>query len=258
MWKDSWWIATKELKLQVPGVILTLLVTIFIAFLATPTIYSMVLNIFDSSEIYANRITFENRTFYIDSMITDFIFLGLTPSFSALFMWGPYISFRTMKEDPFSKRLAVYRILPVSTKTLTASRIFFMLSVFLLFTIAFYLTIFLAIPATFFDYFGYDHFFFFILFWVGYALVLGSLNMYVESGTNGKVLYIYSFINAVCLIILLLLLYLIWGVGVVEATILLISKYPVTPAIVSLICSILVVLIIAKLLNKRLAQRNYL
>ncbi len=258
MWKESWWITKKELKMQIPGIIITLLVTIFIAIIAVPTLYTFVLNIFDNPELYANRIVFEGKTLYVDSFILDFIFLGLTPSFSALFMWGPYISLRAIKEDPFGKRLAVYRTLPVSTNVLTASRVLFMLIIFVFLSAAFYLTIFLSVPDDFFSYFESPHFLSFILFWVGYALALGSLNTFIESGTNGKVLYIFLFTITVCLLIILLLVYQIWEVGIVETTIILISKSPVIPVIASLVCGILGVITMAKLLNKRLLDRDYL
>ncbi|SFL93347.1 hypothetical protein SAMN04487943_105151 [Gracilibacillus orientalis] len=258
MWKESWWLTKRELKMQIPGIIITLLVTILIGILVVPTINAFVLNIFGDSASYANRIIFDNHTFNIDSIIIDIIFLGLTPSFSTLFMWGPYLSFRTIKEDPFGKRLAVYRSLPISTNVLTASRILVMLSIFVLLSAAFYLTIILSVPAAFFDYFSFNYFLSFMLFWIGYALALGSVITYIESGTNGKVLFIFLFIITLCLIIVLLLVYQIWEVGVVEATILLISKSPIIPVIASIICSILGVITMTKLLKKRLLERDYL
>ncbi|MGP4040063.1 hypothetical protein ACTWP4_09235 [Gracilibacillus sp. D59] len=258
MWKESWWLTKRELKMQFPGIIVTLLVTIFIGGLAVPTLYSFVLNIFDDPTLYSNRIIFDEEVLYIDSFIIDVIFLGITPSFSALFMWGPYLSFRTIKDDPFGKRLAVYRSLPISTNVLTVSRILFMLSIFLLLSAAFYLTIFLSLPDAFFNFIGYTDFLSFMLFWIGYALTLGSVNTYIESGTNGKVLYIFLFVITLCLLIVLFLVYRIWEVGIVESTILLISKSPVIPVIASVICGILGLITMTKLLKKRLLERDYL
>ncbi|WP_018932183.1 hypothetical protein [Gracilibacillus lacisalsi] len=258
MWKNSWWIAKRELKMQIPGIILTLLFTIFIGIIITPTFYLNIINLFEDAGIYGSRLVFEGHTVYIDSILIDAIFLGFTPCLSALFMWGPYVSLRAIKEDPFGKRLAVYRSLPVSTEVLTLSRILFMLVIFVLFSAAFYLTITISVPNSIFIHLEYHQFLAFVLFWIGYALVIGSLNPYIESGTNGKVLYIYSFIMMVCLILVLFLVHQVWNTSIVNTTILLLTRAPVIPVIVSLTCGILGVITMAKLLNKRLSERDYL
>ncbi|WP_167577678.1 hypothetical protein [Ammoniphilus sp. YIM 78166] len=57
----------------------------------------------------------------------DILFVITTLSLGAIFMSGPYLSFRTIKEDPFNKRMAMLRSLPIPVSVLSLSRMIMML-----------------------------------------------------------------------------------------------------------------------------------
>lgn len=243
MWKDAWWLTKKELNMQFAGILFTLIFTIFMAFLATSYFHSLTQRVF------------LNQDSDFNFFILDLIFLGVTPSFAAVFMSKYYLQFQTIKDDPFGKRLAMYRSLPISINTLALSRILFMLVIFMVNSLFFYLVLYVALPSDF--YLDQQQILLFFLFWFGYSLSFGGLNTYVESGTNGKILMIFPLIFLVLLVVASFLVQNIWSIGMVEASIILIQNYPVTPGIISLLCGILSCLMIWKLLKKRLHKRDY-
>ncbi|SHN30496.1 hypothetical protein [Gracilibacillus kekensis] len=246
MWKDSWWLAKKELSFQFPGILLTLLATIIIAFFTVPQLDALV------------REMYSNETLYWNPFLLDLIFLGVTPSFSALFVWGPYLSLRTIKEDPFGKRMALYRSLPISMDVLIRSRILSMLVIFIIMSSAFYTIIFLMLPDSFFYNVEASQFLRFALTWFGYALVLGSVNTYIEFGTNGRVLYIFPLLFLIVIVLVRVACSNIWNMGVVEASILLVSRYSNIIVIATIILGVLGCVTISRMLKKRLLTRDFI
>jgi len=179
MWKQSWWLTKKEMKYNGYAFIFTGLVTILFGLWASMPLHQAVQQVFVSLN---------------HSIVLDVIFVGLTPAFAALFMSVPYLSFRTIKEDPFSKRMAFYRVLPISIHVLSMSRMMLMLITLLIMSSLFYLTLTVALPEQFYEYMTVYEFVIFILLWLGYAFALGGSNTVIEFGTNGKFLFIVPFI----------------------------------------------------------------
>lgn len=243
MWKNAWWLTKKEINMQLSGILVTFIVAIFIGFLTTSYLYTLVQSMFVNQEAHLNF------------FILDLIFLGITPTFAAVFMSKHYLQFQTMKSDPFGKRLAMYRSMPISIDILTLSRILFMLIILFINSLLFYVVIYIALPGD--VYLDQKLLLAFSLFWFGYALMLGGVNTFMESGTNGKILFLYSFSFLAFLVILIIFVQHNWSISIVEASILLVSNYPVISVIISLICGISGCIIITKILKKRLLVRDY-
>src|SRR5690606_6010146 len=107
----------------------------------------------------------------------------------------PYMSFAAFKEDPFNKRMAMYRSLPISLHAIVLSRTLLMLTTLFLVSTVFYLVLTLGLVnvTDFFTYISPLEYGYFIVFWGGYALALGGYNTFIEYGTNGKILHLASY-----------------------------------------------------------------
>lgn len=91
--------------------------------------------------------------------------------------------------DPFSKRLYFLRSLPVSVPQIVASRVLSMAPALVLNSVAFFGALYAfsgvmgsSVSAR----LGAPGYLWFALMWVGYALVWGGANLYVEQGTSGS------------------------------------------------------------------------
>lgn len=245
MWKDSWWLAKQEIKFQWPAFISTLMVTLIIALLTVSLLNQYVSKTFEWQDIYFNY------------WVLDLIFIGITPSFAALFMSSPYLSVRTIKEDPFGKRMEVYRSLPIPIEVLSKSRILLMFATLFVMSTAFYGTLLIALPASFYQHIPYTEFVIFILIWFGYAMGLGVLNTYIEFGTNGKILFLFPVIFLVLFFLLSFFMYNVAGYSIVEGSLLLIREFGWFAAVISLLFGFLGCYTINKLLKKRFLTRDY-
>lgn len=249
MWRQSWWVAGKELKYMAPAFLFTTLATIFLAVMA-----GTVLETYFHGQ-YVGEPRLFNRIFL------DMYFLGITPSLSALFMSGPYLSLRTIKEDPFGRRMAFLRSLPIPILVLVRSRMLIMLATFLPLTLVFYSSIYLSLSlfkpdavylSTFLDHFGPI-----AVTWTGYALLLGGVNTYVEYGTNGRMLYVTALISYLLLGAILSLVYFFSPKGVFGWSFDLVQNYGWLAAASSLMIGIAGYIVWQQLLARRLRQRDY-
>lgn len=244
MWKDSMWIVKKEFTFQRIAFFFTFLAAILFAFLTQPFIETLViqdLNAFTSFSYY-----------YL-----DLIFIGLVPSFSTLFISSPYLSFKTIKEDPFGKRMGFYRALPIPISAIVLSRLLFMILTLVVMSITYYIVLTIRLSEQFFQYVTVEEWIIFILVWFGYSLVFGSFNTYIEFGTNGKMLYIMAGIFLVVFILILILFHQVIGMSVVDWSFLLIEKMRWMAACLSIIVGSFIFLMFYFILKKRLLTRDY-
>ncbi|MFC4403994.1 hypothetical protein [Gracilibacillus xinjiangensis] len=244
MWKEPLTLVINELKILWKPYIATLLFTIM-------------LGIFSSTMLsHLAEFLAEGEGSY-NSVSLDIIFGMLTPWFTTIFLSSPYLSFKTVKEDPFGKRMALYRTMPISMKLLARSRMLLMLATFITLSLAFYLAMMISLPASFYHIVPSELFTAFILFWFGYSLAIGSLNVFIEYGTNGKVLYIFSFLCGFIIAILIILFNILGDAGVVETVIIMLqqSRWPV---VIMLLLGIISYTTWENLLRSRLNKRDYL
>lgn len=245
MLKQAFWLAKKEIKYHRLSLLFTLLVTIFFALITSVLLDESV------------QKTFGPDIMHYNFFLLDVIFFIFTVSLSANFMSGPYLSFRAIKEDPFSKRMAMLRTLPIPVPVLSLSRILMMLMTLLVLSSVFYGTLAIALPEQFFQHIGPVEFVVFILFWFGCALILGGLNPFIEYGTSGKVLHLTPYIYFVIMAVIFTAFYQLFDIGLVEMILLGVKSNGWTLALFSLLPGIVACFLWNKILTIRLLKRDY-
>ncbi|MFD1851627.1 hypothetical protein [Oceanobacillus bengalensis] len=249
MIKDAIRLAKMEYKHHFMAVILTFLASIFIGLITG-------LLLTESSAIkWRVDSPFMNR------LLLDLIFVGVAPAFATFFMAKPYLSFQTAKHDPYVKRMALLRTLPVPVSVLALSRTLLMLSSLVIMSLAFYGTMIAVVfinTASFSELMTASELFIFIVVWLGYMLTMGGLNPYIEYGTSGKTLHTIQFIFGGIFLIFALLLYKFRGQGIVEISIQLVKSIGWPMAIISIVIGIICCIGWNKLLKNRLENRDYL
>jgi hypothetical protein len=243
--KDAWWLARKELFYYKMPLGFSAIVTILFAALTSLSLEQSLENVFNPD------ITHDQFIF------VDGIFVLITPALAAIFMAGPYLSFRAMKEDPFSKRMAFFRSLPIPAKVLSLSRTMMMVITLFLLSLVFYTTITFVLHDQLFDYMTVPQYLTFIGIWLGYAAAVGGFNPYIEYGTNGKVLHAVPYVLIVLLTGIALVFYKLVGKGIVESTVSLSITIGWPIAILFFIIGIAGCITWNRLLTKRLAKRDY-
>lgn len=246
MWKDSWWLVGKELKLQRLAFVSTILVTFLLSFFA-----SLAFIPFLEQAVTPQGFDYPKR------FVLDLIFVGLTPTFSAIYMSSPYLSFRSFKEDPFGKRMAVYRALPVPVEVLARSRMLLMLVTLVSLSIVFYTTMIILASLVILQTLPFTDIIIFILIWFGYAIAAGGLNTFIECGTNGKVLWLFPTIFLTLFVVIAIMTYNTTGIGIVEWSFSLAQRHGWLAAAASLLLGAVCSFATYKILKTRLRVRDY-
>lgn len=246
MFQQAFWLAKKELKYHLLPIVFTVLVTVFIGVFTGFLLEESVRALFNAEATSYNR------------FLLDMMFIGLTPAFASIFMSGPYLSFQTIKDDTYSKRMALFRSLPIPVSVLSLSRTIVMLITLLIMSSAFYITISIVLSEHFFELFIVKEFIIFLIIWFGYALALGGLNPFIEYGTNGKVLHTVPFVFIAIFIITVLIFYNLVEQGIVETMLFLVKDVGWPLALISFIVGCIGCFVWNKLLTIRLERRDYL
>ncbi|SET53670.1 hypothetical protein SAMN05421676_105225 [Salinibacillus kushneri] len=249
MVKDAVWLAAKEYKQHFIPVIFTFLASIVLgliigSYLAKPDHFIIKFN--------ATPLT---------PFVIDFILIGTAPAFSTLFMSKPYLSYNSAKHNPYVKRMAVLRSLPIRLSVLALSRTIFMLMTLLTMSIAYLGTIaFIVItfPDHFFQLLTAGEFFTFIIVWFGFILTIGGMNPYIEYGTNGKTLHFMPFIYIGILFMVEIMFYQFFNQGILEIISELVEKIGWPIGALSIIIGIIGCYGWNKLLEYRLANKDYM
>jgi len=245
MLQQSFWLAKKEFKYHRLSLLFTVLFTIFYALLISGFLNQSVKKMFGPD--------MEPYNFFL----LDFLFVIITLSLSANFMSGPYLSLRAIKEDPFSKRMAMLRTLPIPVPVLSLSRTLMMLMTLLVMSTVFFGTLAIALPDPFFQHIGPGDFVFFILFWLGCSLTIGGLNPFIEYGTNGKILHLTPYIFLVILLATITVFYQLSDLGLVELILLGVKSNGWILALFSLLLGTVACYFWNKILTIRLLKRDY-
>jgi|SRR5690625_3719338 len=246
MWKQVWWLVGKEIQFQRTAFVATILGTMLIAFFA-----------FSASLPFLWG-TSHSQDLFLDTFLLDLFIGGLTPAFATLFISSPYLSFRSIKEDPFGKRMAVYRVLPVPITVLSRSRMLFMLVTLMTMSTVFYTLVITAVHSFVEPLVTMQELVVFVLSWFGYSMVIGGINAYVESGTNGKVLWIFPFVFIFIFIAVVIFVYKTVGMGVVEWSFHLVQTIGWPLAVISLLLGTVSCLLTEQMLRKRLLNKDYM
>lgn len=247
MLKDALWLAKKEIATSWKAYALTVLTTILVAMVVTFFLQSMAIVTFTDHEL-ANI----PRTPAIDVFFIAFSF-----AFATLYMSKPYLSFNTIKEDTFSKRIAFYRLLPIPIQTLALSKTLVMLFTLVLMSVVFYTILFITLTEQFFELIPPANFLHFALLWFGFSLAFGGVNTYIEYGTSGKTLFIFPFIFVGIILGISFYLQITEEHGIVAGSLIYVLEYGKMLAIVSIILGIVGSIFWHKMLLWRLRVRDY-
>ncbi|MBU8791884.1 hypothetical protein NSA56_13485 [Oceanobacillus caeni] len=249
LFKDAFWLVKMEYKQQWIAVIST-----FIMCLIVGLFMGTFLSGFTSFHFEVNSTSF-------DSYFLDFLFLGLAPSFATLSMAKPYLSYRVAKHNPYGKRMAVLRSLPISVSVLALSRTLFMLCTLVIMSFAFFgamSIIILIFSNNILEWMTIGDYVIFVFVWFGFMLTIGGLNPYVEYGMKGKMLHFIPFIYMGFVIIIEIIFFTFFNQSVIEAILQLIKSYGFIVAIVSILIGIVSCYEWNKILKRRLEKRDYI
>lgn len=245
MSKEIWWILRNEMKLLWPAYLLTLAFTFFLGLAASIT-FGELTDLLSNEESDLGRILLDN------------ILVIFTPCLATIYMSRPYRELRTIREDPFGKRLALYRTMPIPVNILAKSRMWLMLMTLLTLSLAFFGSLTLFLPEVFFLEVSMGQLQLFFLFWFGYALALGACIVYIEFGTNGKVLYLAFFAFAFGAEVLIVTYNMAAGRSVGETVLSWISRSGAWLPLLSLAAGAVTFQVMERVLQNRLARRDYL
>ncbi|KHF38534.1 hypothetical protein [Halalkalibacter okhensis] len=245
MFTQALWLVKKDMRYTWKGFIFTVVAVVF---------FGLFTAIFLEQ---AARALFGDGVMYYNEIVLDIFFVAIVPSLAAIFMSGPYLSFQTIKDDPFTKRMAFLRTLPIPVTVIALSKTLMMLITLLIMSTIFYGAMAFALPDSFFTYVTLPEFFVFILLWFGYSLALGGMNPYIEYGTSGKVLHLLPFVWIALMFGLFFSFRHIVGHSIVEWSLLLVKDFGWFSAIVSIIIGVMGCFLWHKLLMRRLKKRDY-
>ncbi|RXT07159.1 hypothetical protein [Ammoniphilus sp. CFH 90114] len=245
MLQQAIWLAKKEIKHHRILLLFTLFGTMFFALITSVLLDKSAKKMFGTEMVQYNHI------------LLDIIFVNITVYLGTIFISGPYLSFRAIKEDPFSKRMAMLRSLPIPVPVLSLSRTLMMLITLVVMSITFYSTLAVALPEGFYQLISPVEFMVFIVFWFGCSLAIGGLNPYIEYGTSGKVLHLTPFLFLGILAITITTSYKVFDLGIVELILVGVKSNGWSLALLSLLIGVTACTGWNKILTHRLMKRDY-
>ena len=227
-------LAREEFSRKSLSYVATGLVTVFFGLVILPAFSSAVIPLSESSRS--------------EGFLTDFLFLMIIPLLSINFFSRSYTF---VYRNPFRDWLLFQRSLPVSRTEIVLARSFVMLPATVVMT-----TLFFA-PVVFFswwlDYkFDAEQYLWFWLFWLGYALFSGGINLYLELGVRGKLVSVSQFAWAGVIVAVAWL----FGGDIVFTTFELAGDHGPLPAGLSLLVGGLLFALLAKATERRVGRRE--
>jgi hypothetical protein len=247
MLKDAVWLAKKEYQYQWRAFIAT-----FLACLLLGSSAGFLL-------LGSNESGFQEFSVFMNRFMLDLFFVGVAPSFATLFMAKPYLSLQNAKQNPYGKRMAVLRSLPVPVSVLSLSRIILMVSTLVIMSLALYGmmgTVLFGIRGSHFDYLTFGEFLIFGFFWFGFAMAVGGISPYIEYGMKGTMLHILPYLY-MGLFVLVELILMQNGIGIVETSLEIVKSVGWAAAFISLAVGVLCCYGWNQLLKYRLENRDY-
>ncbi|AHY47537.1 Hypothetical Protein RradSPS_2254 [Rubrobacter radiotolerans] len=180
----------------------------------------------------------------------DFLFVIAGCILAVNFMSADY--FRIWAQDVFSERTAFLRRLPISTRTLVASRAFSMIFVVPFTVPAFFL------PGYFFTSLGDlgGAYVWFVGIWLGWGLMAAGISLLCEFALSGKVYCLLSIVMTAAFAVALLIVEGLTGVGLVRGSADLAESYGPLAALVSLLAGSVAFWLLGRLTVRRVERRE--
>lgn len=183
-----------------------------------------------------------------EGFVMDILFLMIIPLLSINFISNSYTF---VYRNPFHDWLLFQRSLPVSQKEIVLARLLVMLPATVIMMALFFAP--LAVLSWALDYqFDAGQYVWFVLIWLGYALFSGGINLYMELGLNGRLVFVLQ------LVWIGLLVAIVWLLGgdLVFTTFELAGAYGQLPAGLSLLAGGLLFTLLAKATELRVGKRE--
>lgn len=241
-WRNAWWLAGRDVRrawFSFPAT--ALLVVVF-------GLLTGVLTSDASSGRWPEHGSF-------DALLLDFYFLGVV---------GPVLTLNVLfnkdysaywRRDYLTKRLFFLRSLPIGVRELVLGRVLVMLLTLVVMAPCFFVPLYLvsADPAL-----GSDpvRYAWFVVLWLGYALLIGGANMYAWLATDGRT---NVWVTVVVLVVFTLIIGLsnaAFGAGIVAGTMGLVRAYGPLPAVLAFLAGLSALFLWALAMERRLKRRD--
>lgn len=187
-WQGAWYIFRSEMRQSWIGGIITILFFIYVGLIMMPNLNEMLMK--EESRLSAG-------------WIADFIYLTLLPMMS--FLMNRSI-FRCRTEDPYTKRLAYYKTMPISLNAIVIARIMQLFAV-LIPVATFFYTVQYVFTDELNELLSIEQYLIFVFIWIGYSIIVGCAFVYLEQAYSGRIYFNVSLISMVLYIILAVILW---------------------------------------------------
>lgn len=157
-------------------------------------------------------------------------------------------------QDPFTKRLAFFRSLPIPVSELVRSRVVSMFFMLLILTPLFFLPAYL-VPGSLRAAVAFPDYLIFVLFWLGYALLVAGIHIVEEMTFSGRTLFIGQLITIPVLFGILIAFYVL-NESLAYSVMNLVQSYGFLPAAISLLIGAAALVVGVRVTERRLARRD--
>lgn len=227
MLRDAWPIAWYEFKQRYLSLAMNVFASVLIALVTVEALMRFERG--DISEYTA--LTFLN--------VADLLLLAALPALGALSFSREYMSWNSLTDEPFLKRLRFYRMWAIPLSVIAWSRMLYMLLCFAISMIVF-LAVFVAVGCTVLsDTWPLVDLLSFALVWIGYAAAISGLNPFLEYGAKARMIHVVSIGMVVVIMGADLLLSYLLNKPVFLAVIDMVTMNPFLPAAISICAGVI-------------------
>ena len=192
----------------------------------------------------------DGRTFFLNALLEDFLFLWFCAVLAANWMSREYL--QIFSKDSFSKRLDFMRCLPISAASLVLGRLISMCFSLLLNAPALFVTVYLLSNL---NGLGWSYLWFAAV-WVGYSLIGAGLWLLGEFTISGKTYTWLSIAWAFLLLPVLIALEAAVELRLVTKIAELVQTYGPLPALASILLGAAVLVLLTKTTIRRVERRD--
>lgn len=240
---EARWLAGKEIKRAWLSYPVSGLFVLFLGLLVVPAL-SGVLEL-EGLDAPGRRLESSYNAFFPDLL---FLIMGAVLTVNSIS--GDYL--RIWQDDVFSRRLLFLRSLPISTRSLVASRVMSMLFALPFTGPAFFLPVFLLSDL---GELGVSYLWF-VGIWLGWSLLYAGFTLFCEFGMSGKVYTWISLANIGAFLVVVAALEWTADLRLVERTASLAQSYGALPAVASLAIGVCGLVLLARVTVRRVGRRD--
>jgi hypothetical protein len=242
MLRDAWPIAWYEFKQRYLSLAMNMFASVLIALVAVEALMR-----FERDDLSPdNVLTFLN--------VADLLLLAALPALGALSFSREYMSWNSLTDEPFLKRLRFYRMWAIPLPVIAWSRMLYMLLCFVV-SMTVFVIVFVAVGWTVLsDTRPIAHLLSFALVWTGYAAAICGLHPFLEYGAKAKMIHVVSIGMVVVIIGADLLLNYLLNKPVILQVLDMVNRNPFWPAAISLCAGVIGIIAFQRGLVRRLER----